>query len=612
MDKLSAILQNVRKPARYSGGEYGSYIKDRDEVDLRFAFCFPDTYEIGMSHLGLRIIYEQLNSMEGVWCERCFAPWGDMEEALRQNSLPLYALESSDPLSAFDIVGFTLQYELSFTNVLLMLELGGIPLLSSDRDSLSPPVIAGGPCCCNPEPMADFIDLFFVGEAEEFLPAFAALFREAKKAGLSKDEFLKNAAALDGVYVPKFYEVTYLTDGRVASVTPKEGFPEKIERAVVKNLDTAFFPERFIVPSTEVIHDRAMLELFRGCKRGCRFCQAGHTTRPVRGRDAKTLARQGKALIAFTGCEEISLTSLSTSDFSGLETLCDELLAEFEGKRVNLSLPSLRADSFSVDLMERVQKVRKSGLTFAPEAGTQRLRDVINKNIREEDVLNACSMAFNAGWSTVKLYFMLGLPTETDEDIKGISEVARHVKYRWTTAENRGKRGVSISVSTSLFVPKPHTPFQWEPQDTIEESRRKVGALRDEMRIKGVSYNWHDAKMSHLEAIFARGDRRLGAVILEAYRRGCRFDGWDDQMKFDTWMEVMAQMGLDPAFYANRRRDFDETLPWDHIDMGVSKAFLQNGAEAALRGEVSPDCSKGCMNCGARRYDEGGSCFAGC
>jgi radical SAM family uncharacterized protein len=611
LDRLFSILQSVRKPARYSGGEYGSYIKSREEVELRFAFCFPDVYEIGMSHLGLRIIYEQLNQMQGVWCERAFAPWVDMEQALRENSLPLYALESGDALSEFDVIGFTLQYELSYTNMLNMLELGGIPLLSSQREGLFPLVIAGGPCTCNPEPVADFIDLFFVGEAEEFLPEFIELCKKAKREGLSKKEFLRRASEITGVYVPRFYEVTYNENKTIASFRAKEGFPQKIERAIVRDLDRAFIPKKLIVPSTEVVHDRAMLELFRGCIRGCRFCQAGHITRPVRMHSPEVMAEQGKGLIAFSGCEELSLTSLSTSDYPGLEPLCDELLEEFEGKRVNLSLPSLRADSFSVDLMEKVQKVRKSGLTFAPEAGTQRLRDVINKNIREEDVLNACSMAFNAGWNTVKLYFMMGLPTETTEDIRAIADIAKNVRYRFMTAENRGKRGVSISVSTSLFVPKPHTPFQWEGQDSMEESARKVEVLRGEMRIKGVKYSWHDAKMSHLEAIFARGDRRLGPVILEAFRRGCRFDGWNDQLKFDTWIQTMEDLGLDAAFYVNRRRSFDEILPWDHIDMGITKEFLIREAEAAYRGEVSPDCLRGCMACGAAKYAQGGACHAG-
>ena len=601
----------MRKPARYSGGEYGSYIKDRSEVDVRFAFCFPDVYEVGMSHLGLRIIYEQLNGLSRTWCERSFAPWPDMEEALREKKMPLYALESGDPLSEFDIIGFTLQYELCYTNLLNMLDLGGIPLYSNERTGLSQLVIAGGPCACNPEPVADFIDLFFIGEAEEFLPEFIKLYREAKADKKTKLEFLRSASKLSGVYVPAFYEVSYNDDGTVAAVTPEKGFPDRIGRRIVKNLDNAFMPAKMLVPSTEVVHDRVMLELFRGCIRGCRFCQAGYTTRPVRFHSPEMLAKQGKALINYTGCEEISLASLSTSDFPGLEPLCDSLLDEFEKKSVNLSLPSLRADNFSIDLMHKVQKVRKSGLTFAPEAGSQRLRDVINKNIREEDILSACSLAFNGGWSNVKLYFMLGLPTETQEDILGIAEIANHVKYRYKTAENRSKRGVTISVSTALFVPKPHTPFQWEPQDTIEMSKSKVAFLRSSMRIKGVTYNWHEAKMSHLEAVFARGDRRLCGAIYRAFKRGCRFDGWDDQLRFDTWMDIMSEMGLDPAFYANRRRKFDEVLPWDHIDMGVTKKFLLSCANSAYNGDVSPDCSKACLGCGASRYAEGGECVVG-
>jgi len=610
MDKeLQKTLQNVKKPARYTGGEYGCVMKKPEEVDIRYAFCFPDTYEVGMSNLGLRILYGVLNAMDGVWCERAFCPWPDMEAEMRKRKIPLYALESGDELKKFDFVGFTLQYELCYTGVLEMLDLAGIPLLAAERGEDAPIVMAGGPCTYNAEPVADFFDIFFIGEGEEALPELMELYRKMGGKNCRRADFLREAAKLGGFYIPSLYDVEYFTDGRIQAITPKDGAPAVIKKRIVRDLDNAYFPSDIIVPSTEVVHDRPMLELFRGCIRGCRFCQAGHTFRPLRQKSPETLIRQGKEQILASGCEELSLTSLSTSDYRGLKDLTDGLLPFCDERKVSLSVPSLRADNFSMELMERIQRVRKSGLTFAPEAGTQRLRDVINKNLTEEEILNACRMAFGGGWNSVKLYFMLGLPTETEEDIKGIAEMADHVVYAWRTSAKSRARGLKVTVSTSLFIPKPFTPFQWERQCTTEEMYEKIAYLKSVMTAKAVSYNYHDPRTSSLEGVFARGDRRLSAAILEAYRLGCRLDAWDEHFRFDLWQEALAKTGADTEYYTGTRC-LDDVLPWSHIDCGVCTEYLKRSRADGYAGKITPDCVVSCSGCGASSLLMEGFCDA--
>lgn len=609
MDKrLERILPKVQKPARYTGGEYNQITKNKDEVELRLAFCFPDTYEIGMSNLGMGILYSTMNELPYVWCERVYAPWGDMYEQMKQNGVALYALESGDPISEHDVLAFSIGYEMAYSTVLDMMDMAGIPIHSADREDLLPLVIAGGTAALNPEPMADFIDIFLLGEGEEMNNELLALLRTAKAEGWPKQAFLEKASQIGGVYVPSFYKPVYNDDFTINHFDVHPGAPEKVTKRIIADMNSVHFPLSPIVPSTEVVHDRVNLELFRGCVRGCRFCQAGHVYRPIRAKLPELLAEQGKALLKNTGCQDITLLSLSSSDYRCLSELCDDLLGYCEPRSIGLSLPSLRADNFSMDIMHRIQKTRKSGLTFAPEAGSQRLRDAINKNVTEEDLLHTCRLAFEGGWNTIKLYFMLGLPTETDEDILGIAELANQVLHTWRLYAKNKNRGVRITVSTSCFVPKPHSPFQWEQQVTMEEYIRKVHLLRDNIKAKNVVYNWHDPQTSYIEATLSRGDRRMGRVIENVWRAGGRLEAWSDYFSFDRWMKAFDDAGVDPTFYAHRLRDKDEVMPWDNVDVGVRRAHLWHEREQAYKSELSPDCRKQCSACGAAKLLKGGKC----
>ena len=607
--KIDNILPLVEKPARYTGGELNSVIKDKNKVDIRVAFCFADTYEVGMSHLGMKILYGLLNEREDTWCERVFAPWVDMEDKMRENNIPLYGLESMEPIKDFDFLAFTLQYEMSYTNILNMMDLAGVPLLQKDRKEGDPFVMMGGPCAYSAECLAPFADFFQLGEGEEIMNECMDVYAEWKKQNLPREEFLKMVSQIPGVYVPSYYDVTYNDDGTVKAIEPLYDFvPATVKKRVVENLDEMYAPDKVVVPFVEIIHDRNMLEVFRGCIRGCRFCQAGMIYRPVREKSAKTLLKQAKALINSTGYEEISLSSLSTSDYRQLKELTDGLLEMTEERRINLALPSLRLDSFSMELMDKITKVRKSSLTFAPEAGTQRMRDVINKGITEDDLMNSTRMAFEGGYSKIKLYFMIGLPFETVEDVCGIGHLAEKVDRNYFTVPKEQRApGLTISLSVSSFVPKAFTPFQWAKQDTMEDLRVKQMALKDTIKCKRIKYNYHEAPVSVLEGVFARGDRRLADVLLKAHEKGIKFDGWSEFFSMEKWMECFAECGIDPDFYT-RARDFDEILPWDMIDVGVKKSFLIEEAKRAERAEVTPNCREKCSACGANCF-KGGVCF---
>ncbi len=610
--RFEQLLLSVQKPGRYSGGEINSVIKDKKKVDVRFAFCFPDTYEIGMSHLGMKILYSQFNSREDIWCERVFAPWNDFEEVMRRENIPLFALESRDAIKDFDFIGFTLQYEMAYTNVLNMIDLAGLPLKASDRKELSPLVVAGGPCTCNPEPLADYVDIFFLGEGEEVDLELIDLYKEHKKKGSTKREFLIEASKIEGVYVPSLYDIKYNDDGTVKEIINQNGAPKTVKKRIIRDLDKAFYPDKFVVPFIEIVHDRAVQEIFRGCIRGCRFCQAGYIYRPVREKSVDTINRQAKCLCENTGYDEISLSSLSTSDYRGIEPLLTNLLKWTEDSYVSLSLPSLRIDNFSDELLEKINLVRKSGLTFAPEAGTQRLRDVINKNVTEEEILNTCKMAFSGGYTAVKLYFMLGLPTETDEDLKGIAELGQKIVNAYYNMENKPKgKSVSVSISVSTFVPKPFTPFQFEPQITEAEIRRRQEYLKSSITTRKISLSYHDSATSFLEGVLARGDRRLGKVIERALNKGCKFDSWTECFNIETWKQAFADCDIDPAYYANRTREYNEIMPWEHLDFGITKEFLVRESKLARCEKTTPNCREKCAGCGATCFGEG-VCFENC
>lgn len=608
--EVEKILQYVQKPARYVGGELNSVIKDANKVDIRYAFCFPDIYEIGMSHLGMKILYGLVNEREDAWCERVFAPDVDMEEQMRKHNVPLFALESGDYIKDFDMIGFTLMYELCYTNVLNMLDLAGIPLFSKDRTELAPIVCVGGPCACNPEPIADFVDIVFLGDGEESTNAVFDLLKECKKNGASKQEFLLKAKDITGVYVPSFYKDSYNDDGTLKELVPINDAPEKVKKSIVSDMNKCYYPKKFVVPFISIVHDRAVEEIFRGCIRGCRFCQAGFIYRPIREKSVETINAQSKALIESTGYDELSLCSLSTSDHSQVNEMLTSLIDWTVKDKINLSLPSLRVDNFSDELVDKLNKVRKSGLTFAPEAGTQRLRDVINKNVTEEEVIKTCTKAFDNGWTTVKLYFMMGLPTETMEDIEGIANLGMEVIHAFYNNPNRQKgTGLQVNISCSSFIPKPFTPFQWEPEDTMESLKAKQKHLLESIPSKKIKVSYHETPTSLLEGVLARGDRRLSAVLYSAYKKGCKFDSWDEHFKFDAWMEAFEENNLDPYFYTQRRRDFSEVLPWDHLDYGISRKFLERENIKAHENETTPHCRIQCAGCGANKLN-GGHCDA--
>ncbi|NEU03381.1 TIGR03960 family B12-binding radical SAM protein [Clostridium senegalense] len=612
MKKISDdILYKVEKPARYIGGEFNSYNKDINKVDIRYAFCFPDVYEVGMSHLGSKILYHVLNQREDTFCERAYAPWPDMEKALRDNSIPLFALESKESLSEFDFLGFTLQYEMSYTNILNMLDMSNIPLRASERTKDHPIVMMGGPCAYNPEPLYDIADLFSLGEGEEVLNELLNLYKEYKDK--SREEYLRAASKIEGIYVPSLYNVEYNDDNTIKSFKPKyEDVPKKVKKRIITNFDENTYPDKLIVPYTEIVHDRITLETFRGCTRGCRFCQAGMIYRPVREKKTSTLVNQVDDIIKKTGYEEVSLTSLSICDYSDIQNLVFSLIEKYKDKKIGVSLPSIRIDSFSVDLINEIQKVRKTGLTFAPEAGSQRMRDIINKGVNEENLLNSSRSAFEAGWSTLKLYFMIGLPYETMDDVIGIGTLGEKVVEEYfKVPKNVRKRGLRVTLSTSIFVPKAFTPFQWASMDTMESVKGKIGNLRNSIKSKAIVYNWHESPVSYMEAVFARGDRRLCDVLIKAFKKGARFDGWGEYFNFETWKEALQECGVDGDFYTYRERSYDEILPWEFIDIGVTKEYLMKENENAKKASLTPDCRERCTGCGVNVNFKEGKCFEG-
>ena len=601
IDEMRDLLLSVQKPARYVGGEIGQTIKNLDEVDVRFAFCFPDIYDIGMSHLGLRILYGALNEQKGTWCERVFQPWTDMEEKMRQEGIKLYTMESHTSLDEFDLIGFTLQYEMCYPTVLNMLELGGVPLHSKEREGLKQIVVGGGPCAYNPEPLAPFFDIFSIGEGEEALPELADKLREARAKGWSREQFLVEVSKMEGFYVPSLYDVEYKEDGTLRSFTPnREGVPATVKKRIIKDFDQTYYPKTQIIPFTEAVHDRVTVELFSGCIRGCRFCQAGMLFRPIRCKSADTLVKDACALLENTGYEELSLCSLSSSDYPEIEPLVDRLMQYTDPRGINLSLPSLRVDNFSKELAAKITGVKKTTFTFAPEAGSQRMRDVINKNVTEADIEHSCRIAFENGNSSVKLYFMMGLPTETDEDLDAIRSMAdKIIGYFYDTDKAKRNRFIKITASVATFIPKPFTPFQWEAQDSEEESNRKQIYLQNKVRTKQITVNCHDTATSMIEAILARGDRRLAAVIEEVAKQGGKLDAWTEHFSYDRWKKAMEVTGVNGNFYSLRKREFEELLPWDFIDIGVTKDYLIREAKRAYAAQTTQNCKEGCSGCGA-------------
>lgn len=606
------ILYKVEKPARYIGGELNQIIKDKNEVDIRFAFCFPDVYEVGMAHLGSRILYHTINKREDTHCERAFAPWPDMEKEMREQNIPLYTLETKDPLKDFDILGFTLQYEMSFTNILNMLNLGGIKVRASERGEDDPIVMAGGPCAYNPEPLSGVVDFFELGEGEEMMNDVLEVYKKYKGKG-KKKEFLREISKIRGIYVPSLYDVTYNEDGTIKEFKPKyEDIPARVQKRIIANYDKVDFPTNIIVPFTEIVHDRIVLEVFRGCTNGCRFCQAGMIYRPVREKKKETLLQQAREMVKNTGYQEISLASLSTCDYSDIFGLVKDLMAEHSEKNVAVALPSIRVDAFSVDLLKEIQKVKKTGLTFAPEAGSQRMRDVINKGLTEERILEAAKSAFESGWSSLKLYFMIGLPYETIEDVRGIGELAEKITAQYfAVPKDVRNRGLRVTVSTSIFVPKPFTPFQWAPMEQISNVNDKINAVKSSIKSRAISYSYHEQKTSYMEAVFARGDRRLSDVLIKAYEKGAKFDGWSEYFSFDIWQEALNECNVDGDFYVYRERSYDEILPWDFIDIGVNRDYLVRENEKAKSAQLTQNCRQGCTGCGVNANFKEGECFEG-